>query len=135
MKTIRRSRVYLGVALVATVATGLASRRWPWLLPTWIGKYPGDALWAAMVYWLVAFLAPSAPVFRVAGWALTISYLDELSQVYQALWINQIRAGTIGHLVLGSTFSWLDLLAYTVGVGLCAGIEVSLRSKKNRQET
>src|SRR4051812_1202666 len=117
MKTIRRSRVCLAIALVATVAAGLASRRWPWLLPIWLGKYPGDALWAAMVYWIVAFIRPFAPAVRVAAWALAISFGDELSQLYQAPWINQIRGGTIGHLVLGSTFSWLDLLAYTVGVG------------------
>ena len=57
---------------------------------------------------------------------MAISYLDELSQLYQAAWINQIRATTIGRLVLGSAFSWLDLLAYTVGVGLCNAIEVIL---------
>jgi len=79
-----------------------------------------------MVYWAVAFVAPSAPLIRVAAYAMAISYLDELSQLYQAAWINQIRATTIGHLLLGSAFSWLDLLAYTVGVWLCSAIEVIL---------
>ena len=121
-----RRRKYLVGALFATVAVGLASRKWPWLLPAALGKYPGDALWAGMVYWAVAFVAPSAPVIRVAAYAMAISYLDELSQLYQAAWINQIRATTIGHLLLGSAFSWLDLLAYTVGVWLCNAIEVIL---------
>ena len=121
-----RRRDHIAGALVATVAVGLASRRWPWLLPAALGKYPGDALWAGMVYWAVAFFAPSAPVARIAACALAISYLDELSQLYQAAWINQIRATTIGHLLLGSAFSWLDLLAYTVGVGLCSAIELIL---------
>ena len=120
-----RRRNYL-VPLFATVAVGLASRKWPWLLPAALGKYPGDALWAGMVYWAVAFVAPSAPVIRVAAYAMAISYLNELSQLYQASWINQIRATTIGHLLLGSAFSWLDLLAYTVGVWLCSAIEVIL---------
>src|SRR5436305_11281864 len=119
-----RRRSYLVGALFATLAVGLASRKWPWLLPAALGKYPGDALWAASVYWAVAFLSPSASVVRVAAYALAISYLDELSQLYQAPWINQIRATTIGHLLLGSAFSWLDLLAYTVGVGLCSAIEL-----------
>ena len=80
---------------------------------------------AGMVNWAVAFVAPSAPVIRVAAYALAISYLDELSQLYQAAWINQIRATMIGHLLLGSAFSWLDLLAYTVGVSLCSATQVS----------
>ncbi|HSU53142.1 MAG TPA: DUF2809 domain-containing protein [Candidatus Dormibacteraeota bacterium] len=103
---------------------GLASRKWPWLLAAALGKYPGDALWAGMVYWAVAFLSPAAPVIRVAAYALAISYLDELSQLYQATWINQFRATTVGHLLLGSAFSWLDLFAYTVGVGLCTAMEL-----------
>jgi hypothetical protein len=77
-----------------------------------------------MVYWALAFVAPSAPVIRVAAYALAISYLDELSQLYQAAGINQIRATTVGHLFLGSAFSWLDLLAYAVGVWFCSAIEV-----------
>ena len=121
-----RRRSYTASAVVATVAAGLATRKWPWLLPAALGKYPGDLLWAQVVYWGVAFLAPSAPVFRVAACALGIAYLDELSQLYQAPWINQVRATTIGHLVLGSTFSWLDLLAYTVGVSLCGVFEIIL---------
>jgi hypothetical protein len=120
-----RRRTYIAGAIVVTVAVGLASRRWPWLLPPWLGKYPGDALWAAVVYWTVAFVSPSAPVLRVAAYALAISYLDEFSQLYQAPWINQIRATTIGHLLLGSAFSWLDLLAYTIGIGLCTAIDIT----------
>ena len=108
---------------MVTVAVGLASRKWPWLLPAWLAKYPGDVLWAAVVYWVVAFFAPCAPIVRVATYALAISYLDELSQLYQAPWINQIRATTIGHLFLGSAFSWFDLLGYTAGVGLCNAID------------
>ena len=87
-----------------------------------------------MVYWAVGFVAPSASVTRVAAYAMAISYLDELSQLYQAAWINQIRATTIGHILLGSAFSWLDLLAYTVGVLLCSAIEVVLlKARINRR--
>src|SRR5436190_16426538 len=111
-----RPRAYLAGAVFATVAAGLASRKFAWLLPAALGKYPGDVLWAQVVYWSVAFIAPSAPIFRVAACALGIAYLDELTQLYQAPWINQVRATTLGHLVLGSTFSWLDLLSHSVGV-------------------
>ena len=129
-----RRRDYLVGAFFTTVAVGLASRKWPWLLPAALGKYPGDALWAGMVYWAVGFVAPSASVTRVAAYAMAISYLDELSQLYQAAWINQIRTTTIGHILLGSAFSWLDLLAYTVGVLLCSAIEVVLlKARINRR--
>ncbi len=76
-----------------------------------------------MVYWLVAFVSPAASVVKVALTALVISYADECSQLYQAPWINAIRATTPGHLVLGSAFSWGDIVAYTVGIALVAPLD------------
>jgi hypothetical protein len=100
------------------VALGLASRSYPGLFPAFLGKYPGDTLWALMVFCGLGFLNPDCSTARLAFYALLISYADELSQLYQAPWINQIRGTSIGHLILGSTFSWLDMLAYTVGAAI-----------------
>ena len=118
-----RSRIWLGVGVLVVIAAGLASRKFPSLLPAMLGKFPGDALWALMVFLGWAFLKPSAPTLQLAGLALATSCLVEFSQIYQAPWINAIRGTTAGHLVLGSTFSWLDLCAYAVGVGFGAGLD------------
>ena len=40
----------------------------------------------------------------------------EISQLYQAEWINNIRHTTLGGLILGQGFLWSDMVAYTVGV-------------------
>lgn len=130
-----RNRALIAAAVIATVGLGLASRAFPALFPSVLENYPGDALWAQMVYWLVAFVAPAASVVKVALCALAISYADEISQIYQAPWIVQIRATTLGHLVLGAHFSWQDMLAYTVGVALVAPLEwLVLRVKPRRSE-
>ena len=113
-----RNRIHLGAAVICTVGIGLASRKFPALFPAVMEKYPGDALWAQMVYWLVCFFTPSASVIKVALYSLAISYADEISQLYQSPWINHIRATTLGHLVLGSRFSWLDMLSYTIGIAI-----------------
>lgn len=120
-------RAYYAVGFVAVVAMGLASRSYPWIFPAMLGKYPGDALWAMMVFCGCGFVAPRSSTAKLAGYALSISYLDEFSQLYQAPWINGIRKTTMGHLILGSTFSWLDMLAYTVGVVMCAMVREILR--------
>jgi hypothetical protein len=126
MRIMARRRLYLIAAIFVTVALGLASRKYRWLFPSALGKYPGDVFWAQTAYWSLCLVFPSASIARVASYALAVSCADELSQLYQALWINRIRATTMGHLILGSAFSWLDMLAYTVGVGLCVAIEVIL---------
>ncbi|QNH12200.1 DUF2809 domain-containing protein [Xanthomonas sp. SI] len=118
-----RRRLWLSAAIVATIAAGLASRQFPWLLPSWLGKFPGDALWALMVYLGLAWLAPSARPLRVATVALAVCWLVEASQLYRTPWLDALRATTLGHLALGSTFVWLDLLAYAVGVAAGAALD------------
>ncbi len=119
-------RLFYAAACLVVIVLGLLSRKNPGMFPTILGKYPGDALWALMVFCIVGFFQPRQSIARQAAYALLISYADECSQIDQAPWINQIRATTIGHLVLGSTFSWFDMLAYTVGVAIGAGCRLIL---------
>ncbi|MGM9480055.1 DUF2809 domain-containing protein [Roseateles sp. NT4] len=112
----RRNRLVYATLVLAVIAAGLASRRYPGLLPAQLGKYPGDALWALMVMLLYGLAWPHASIVRIAMAALATSFAVEFSQLYQADWINAIRHTTLGHLVLGSGFHAMDLLAYSVGV-------------------
>ena len=48
--------------------------------------------------------------------ALAFCFVIELSQLYQAPWLNAIRQTTLGGLILGFGFLWSDLLGYCVGV-------------------
>lgn len=111
-----RTRPHLGIAVFLVVLMGLASRAFPFLSPGALSKYPGDALWALMVSLGIAFLRPKIRPPRLALLALTFCWLVEFSQLYQAPWINSLRATRLGHLVLGSTFHWPDLFAYAVGI-------------------
>jgi hypothetical protein len=126
-----RSRFWLAVSILMVIAVGLASRKFPSVFPAAFGSHTGDALWALMVFLGIAFLAPRMAGWRVALLALALSCLIEVSQLYQAPWINAIRASTAGHLVLGTGFQWGDLLAYALGIafGLLAEETVSGRAR------
>lgn len=113
-----RSRLALAACALATIALGLASRQFPAALPALIATYSGDALWAATVFWLVAFLRPRARTATVAAAALLVSALVELSQLYHAPWLDDLRATDSVALVLGQGFLWTDLLCYAAGVAL-----------------
>ncbi|MEO7496620.1 MAG: DUF2809 domain-containing protein [Massilia sp.] len=128
--TEHRHRITYVIATVGVILVGLASRKYPALFPAALGKYPGDALWALMVFAALGALAPKWPTRRLAALALGISYVVELTQLYQAGWINAVRATTPGHLVLGSAFGWVDLLAYTVGVAFGVAVEWLWRARR-----
>jgi len=111
----RRSVPVYGTATLGVMIWGYYSRRLPGMFPAFLGKEPGDALWTLMIFAGVGLLLPKASTWCVAGIALGFSCAIEISQLYQAPWINSIRATSLGHLVLGSGFHWPDFLAYTVG--------------------
>lgn len=127
---INKRLVYL-LALLIIVAAGLASRHFKSFLPTVLNLYLGDALWAMMVFFLMRVLAPSLSPLRSALWALAFAYGIELSQLYQAPWINDLRHTTLGGLLLGFGFLWTDILAYTLGIIAGLGLDKLIGSIRN----
>ena len=127
-----RSRRACALGVVVVIGLGLASRRSPGLFPALFGKYPGDALWTLMVLCGWAFVFPRQAPWRIASYALATSFAVECFQLYQAPWASALRATTLGRLTLGTTFGWMDLLAYTVGAGLGLGAEWGWRALRGR---
>ena len=115
-----RSRLVALAAMAVAMALGLASRRWPDLLPPTLGKYPGDALWALMVFFGWRALRPGARTRDVAVCAMATSTVVEFAKLWHAPWLVAFRHTSVGHLLLGHVFSWQNLVAY--GVGVMAGV-------------
>ncbi|HST58703.1 MAG TPA: DUF2809 domain-containing protein [Longimicrobium sp.] len=126
MVQLRRSRTLYLLLAVATVALGLASRRFGGALPGFVAAYAGDVLWAAMVFLLIAAAWPGASTRRVAGAAGIVSLAVELGQLYHAPWIDAVRQTRIGGLVLGRGFLWSDLACYAAGIALAAALDHAL---------
>jgi hypothetical protein len=112
----RQNRFWYAITTLCVIGIGLASRQYQGLFPVFMGKYPGDALWALMVFLGLGFFFPKTKILQRAAYALAISYWVEGSQLYRAPWIDNIRSHKIGHLVLGQGFNWGDLLAYALGI-------------------
>jgi hypothetical protein len=118
--------VYFGLA-IGTVLLGLASRQFRSELAWILAEYAGDTLWAAMVYLFAAAIWNTANPARLAVGASAFSLAVELSQLYEAEWINAVRATRFGRLVLGYGFLWSDLVCYVAGVALAVGIDGVVR--------
>ncbi|MEM8944068.1 MAG: DUF2809 domain-containing protein [Planctomycetota bacterium] len=121
-----RSRIVYATSLALVVPLGIASRRFPELLPELVTTYAGDTLWALAAYLLTSVIFPGAKMHSRALAALVFSYCIELSQLYHGAWIDAIRRTTLGGLVLGFGFLWSDCVCYAVGVALGATIEMTV---------
>ena len=118
-----RSRVLLAGLVAATMALGLATRRFPDAFPSFIAEYGGDALWAMLVYWLLALIWPRTSSTRLALVALAISVCDEFTQLISWSWLQSLRSTRLGALVLGQGFLWSDLACYAVGIALAVVVD------------
>lgn len=105
-----RSRPALLVGAVLVIGVGLAVHR----LPRLLGDLLGGALYAVLVYLLLAVLRPGARAVVLAGVALTVCTLVELAQLTDGP-RTVVAAVPLLRLVIGSTFAAHDLLAYAVG--------------------
>ena len=128
---ISRSRLGLTLLSFVIIALGLASRRGYFPFPEALGNYPGDALWAWVVLLCVAWVRPAITRTKLIGWSLLIAFAIEFLQLYQAPWMQALRANKLAYLVLGNGFDPLDLLAYVVGIAL--GAAVDWASQRGRQ--
>jgi hypothetical protein len=127
LQVMQRSRAgYFGLVF-GTILLGLASRQFRSELPWFIAEYAGDTLWAAMVYFIAAMIWHTASAGRLAAGAFGFSLAVELSQLYQAPWINALRATRLGGLVLGHGFLGSDLVCYAAGVALAVGVDLFAR--------
>lgn len=112
------------IAFVATIAAGLASRRCSQVLPAFLGKYPGDALWSLMVFFGLGTIFNKVPSLQLGFGALGFSFGIEALKLCRAPWMVSVRHTTWGHLVFGHVFSWQNLVAYAVGVLVGVVLEV-----------
>lgn len=87
-------------------------------------------MWAFALYYLLRIFLPGTAILRNVFFSFIISVLVEISQLYQAEWINAIRATMIGALVLGNQFLWRDLGCYFSGAVL-AGMAERLIFRRN----
>ena len=97
-----RNRIQFFFLIVGTIGLGLASRSR--FTPPLIYPYLGDVLYALMIYFIIGFLWRKASSFSVAVLCVLVCYTIELSQLYQAEWINAIRSTRLGGLALGFGF-------------------------------
>lgn len=99
--------------ILLTIGLGLLSRTR--FIPDWIYPYLGDMLYALMFFFITGFVFPRLHSWKIVLISVGFCFLIELSQLYQADWINTLRSYRLGGLILGYGFLWSDLVSYAVG--------------------
>ncbi|MBU4213952.1 MAG: DUF2809 domain-containing protein [Actinobacteria bacterium] len=125
-----RSRPLLVLGAAATIAVGLVAHRLPGLL----GDMLGGALYAVLIYLLLAVLRPAARPVVLAVAALAVCTVVELAQLTDGP-RTAVAAVPVLRLVLGTTFSAPDLLAYALGAVGAGGVDALATIRMRRAQT
>ncbi|MGB5963498.1 MAG: DUF2809 domain-containing protein [Coleofasciculaceae cyanobacterium] len=83
--------------------------------PEWLNDLLGSVAYQILLMMLVAFCLPKTTPVWVAIGVCLFSCAIEFLQLWQAPFLQAIRATLPGRLVLGTTFSWSDFPAYFIG--------------------
>jgi hypothetical protein len=93
-----------------------------------IRPYGGDFLVVILIYCLVkTFL--NTPVIPTAVAVLLFAYVIEVLQYFRlVVWLG-LQHVRLARVILGTSFSWTDILCYTLGIALVIIIEMRRASK------
>ena len=99
---------------------------------TIIRPYVGDVLVVILLYCFVnSFL--NLPVTSAAILVLLFSYLIETLQYLNIVQHLGLQHSVLARTIIGTYFTWMDILAYTLGILLVLGIEKLRFSAANRK--
>ena len=113
-----KSRASWVLCLVGIITVGILSRVVHTGLVV-VDKYLGDALYAAMVYTILRLFWRAAAPARLAASAMVVMTAIELFQLTMIpahLLANEHVMVRVCARLMGTEFSFLDLLAYAVGI-------------------
>jgi hypothetical protein len=126
-----RRALYFAIAIV-TLFVGLIWRFVLLGLPPFLFKYGGSVLWAAMIYWLAALIAPRAQPPHLALIAAAIATAVELFKLVHTPAVETFRLTFAGKVILGRYFYFSDFLAYYLAIAAAAFIDNRMRSRSSQ---
>lgn len=96
-----------------------------------IRPYGGDILVVMLMYFFFKSFMQVKPLWLVIG-VVVFAYLVEIGQYFQLVEVLGVQDNKVLRIVIGSSFSWGDMVCYTIGGIICYFID---RKKTNKDVT
>ena len=93
-----------------------------WVNDDFVRPYLGDVLVVILIYAFVRAFFKVAIVPTAIG-VLVFAFAVEILQYFKIVELLGWESSAIARTIIGTTFTWEDLIAYTVGVGILLALE------------
>jgi Protein of unknown function (DUF2809) len=95
-----------------------------------IRPYIGDMLVVILIYCFVRSFF-NIPVLPAAIGVLFFSFGIEALQYFKIVDLFGLQKSRVAKILIGTSFSWIDLLVYTLGIGIVLCVEKVYSAKTN----
>ena len=119
------NKIYFRLALLLFVIEVLMAL---FLYDDFIRPYFGDVLVVILIYCTIKSFI-KASVLSVAIFTLLFSFTIETMQYFKIVKLLGMQHSKLANTVIGNSFSWIDILAYTVGIIIVFFIEQMVNNK------
>lgn len=116
---------YFGLALLIFVVEVLIAL---FVRDNFVRPYLGDVLVVILIYCFVKSFF-NLPVFAVALFVLIFSFTIEFLQYINIVEKLRLEQSAIARTIIGTSFAWIDILAYVVGIFIVLFVEKYLLKK------
>jgi len=123
-------RFHIGYFVLTIILLGVEILIGGYLHDALIRPYGGDFLVVILLYCLVRS-GVNLPVLPTAGAVLLLAYLVETGQYFGLAGRLGFGRHSLGRILLGSDFTWADMVAYTLGILLVLVVERGCVRKSN----
>jgi Protein of unknown function (DUF2809) len=96
-----------------------------------IRPYGGDLLWGIFLYCLVRSFV-NGPVQPMAVGVLVFCCTEEILQYFHLADRLGFKKPSLMRTLIGTSFSWVDMLCYTLGIGIVLMLESRLKKRRMR---
>lgn len=129
----KRPLTYYPPVMLLLIVAGWPARLFQQSLPYWYTQYAGDLLWAMLIYLFFAVLLRWR-IRWIFSTAIVTTYTIEITQLFHPPWLDALRSCKFCALLLGYGFLWSDLVAYTLGIALGAGVDALIIRMRSTSE-
>ncbi len=87
-----------------------------------VRPYGGDILVVILIYYFVKSFVRVKPLYLALA-VLLFAYMVEFGQYFKMVEVLRLQEYKVMRIVLGTSFSWIDILCYTIGAIICYFID------------
>ncbi len=116
------TRKWTFIVLIVLIPIGILSKSYSGPAYVWVHNSFGGILYVLFWTLCLSIVLPRIKSWIIASIVFLITCLVELLQLWHPHFLTVLRATLIGRILLGNSFSWLDIFHYAVGLMLAVAL-------------